>query len=80
MRNSNERCNFRCMTKLLDYAVLAIAGSAILGFVYWAWKDIHLEKRPVVTDEMIEEAFERDVLSKSDAEMEDMDWLSDDDD
>lgn len=67
------------MTKLVDYAVLAIAGSAFLGFVYWAWKDIHLEKRPAVTDEMIQEAFERDVMLKSDAEMEYMDWLSDDD-
>lgn len=68
------------MTKLVDYVVLAIACSSFLGFVYWAWKDIHLEKRPPVTDKMIEGAFERAVMLKSDAEMDDMDWLSDDDD
>ena len=38
------------------------------------------ENRPTVTDQMIEQAYERDIMLKSDEEMAEMDWLADDDD
>lgn len=47
------------MTKLIDYTLLTIAGSALLGFAYWAWKDIVRDKRPEVTEEDVDEAFAR---------------------
>lgn len=47
------------MNKILEHALLAIAGSAMAYFVYWSWKDIHNEKRPPVTEDMINDAFNR---------------------
>ena len=47
------------MGKITEHTLLAIAGSAFIYFCYWAWKDIKREKRPPVTDDMINEAFNR---------------------
>ncbi len=45
------------MDKVLEHTLLAIAGSAFLYFAYWSWKDVKREKRPVVTAEMVDDAF-----------------------
>lgn len=47
------------MDKVLGNALLSIAGVSFIYFCYWAWKDIKREKRPPVTDDMINEAFNR---------------------
>lgn len=47
------------MGKITEHTLLVIAGSAFIYFCYWAWKDIKREKRPPVTDDMINEAFNR---------------------
>ena len=69
------------MNRVLENILAVSIAGSLLYLMYKIIEDIVKmeEKRPVVTDEMIEEAFERDVLSKSDSEMDDMDWLSDDD-
>ena len=45
------------MNKILEHTVLAIAGSLCLYFAYWSWKDVKREKRPEVTAEMVDDAF-----------------------
>lgn len=69
------------MNRVLENILAVSIAGFLLYLMYKIIEDIVKmeEKRPVVTDKMIAEAFERDVLLKSDAEMEDMDWLSDDD-
>ena len=69
------------MNRVLENILAVSIAGSFLYLMYKIIEDIVKmeEKRPVVTDEMIEEAFQRDVMSKSDAEMDDMDWLSDDD-
>lgn len=56
----------------------------LLGAGYFVWdciRDMRRgECRPKVTDQMIDEAFERDIMQRSDEEMAQMDWLADDDD
>ena len=47
------------MSKLIDYVILAVAGCAFIKFAHWTYKDVKLEKRPHVTDEMVDEAFTR---------------------
>ena len=45
------------MNKILEHTLLAIAGSAFMYFAYWSFKDIKREKRPEVTAEMVDDAF-----------------------
>lgn len=45
------------MTKLLEHALLSAAGIGLAYFAYWSWRDIHREKRPQVTDEMLDQAY-----------------------
>ena len=59
---------------MLDYAILAASCAAVALFARWCCKDIFREKRPEVTDEMIQEAFERDVMSTFDTEFDSVDW------
>ena len=47
------------MTKLLEHTLLAIAGSAFLYFAYWSFKDVKREKRPEVTAEIVDDAFNK---------------------
>ena len=47
------------MNKILEHTLLAIAGSAFMYFAYWSFKDIKREKRPEVTAEMVDDAFNR---------------------
>lgn len=60
--------------KGVEYAVLAATAAAFVYFVRWTWHDVKREKRPEVTDEMIADAFERDVMSKFDNEFDNVDW------
>jgi len=45
------------MDKVIGHVLVAIAGSAFIWFAHWAWKDIKREKRPEVTAEMVDDAF-----------------------
>lgn len=45
------------MNKIIEHTLLAIAGSAFLYFAYWSYKDIKREKRPEVTNEMLDDAY-----------------------
>lgn len=54
MRNGSLR-----MSKTIEYIILAATGYAFIRFGYWCWKDVKEEKRPPVTDEMVDEAFSR---------------------
>lgn len=45
------------MNKIIEHTLLAIAGSAFLYFAYWSFKDIKREKRPEVTNEMLDDAY-----------------------
>ena len=47
------------MNKILEHTLLAIAGSAFMYFAYWSFKDVKKEKRPEVTAEMVDDAFNR---------------------
>ena len=60
------------MEKLLEHTLLAIAGSAFLYFAYWAYKDIKREKRPEVTNEMLDAAY-IEMLENSEFYIEDDD-------
>lgn len=60
--------------KGVEYAVLAATVAAFVGFARWCFRDIFREKRPEVTDDMIQEAFERDVMSTFDTEFDKVDW------
>ena len=60
------------MEKLLEHTLLSIAGAAFLYFAYWSWKDIKREKRPEVTAEMVDDAFNQ--------MLEDNGYLIEDDD
>ena len=58
----------------VEYIVVAAAVVATALFTRWCFKDIFREKRPEVTDDMIQEAFERDVMSTFDTEFDSVDW------
>lgn len=60
--------------KGVEYAVLAATAAAFVYFVRWTWHDVKRDKRPEVTDDMIQEAFERDVMSTFDTEFDKVDW------
>lgn len=45
------------MDKLIEHTILAAAGAAFAYFAWWTWKDIKREKRPEVTEEMVDDAF-----------------------
>lgn len=55
----------------------------LAGAGYFVWdciKDLRRgENRPKVTDDLIVMAFERDIMARSDAELAEMDWESEDD-
>ena len=53
------------MSKLIDYIILATAGYAFTRFAYWCYKDVKLEKRPPVTEDMIDDAY-REMLEIND--------------
>ena len=59
------------MAKLIEHIILAVAGYAIIRFGYWCYKDVKMEKRPKVTEEMVDEAFAR--------MLEENDYILDDD-
>jgi hypothetical protein len=59
---------------VIEYAILAASCAAVAYFARWCAKDIFREKRPEVTDDMIQEAFERDVMSTFDSEFDKVDW------
>lgn len=62
------------MTKLTDYILLSLMGSATLAFAYWCWRDIKRERRPKVTDAMIEEAYRSQIMTDFDEEFDTIDW------
>lgn len=47
------------MSKFIDYIILAAAGYVFARFAYWAYKDVKVDKRPEVTEDMIDDAFNR---------------------
>lgn len=47
------------MSKLIDYIILATAGYGFARFAYWCYNDVKMEKRPEVTEEMVDDAFNR---------------------
>lgn len=63
---------------------VVLAPLFLLGAGYVIWdciRDMRRgENRPKVTNDMIDKAFEDMLIRQSDAEMESMDWMSDDDD
>lgn len=61
---------------MIGSMVLAATAAALVYFVRWTWHDVKREKRPQVTDDMIQEAFERDIMSEFDTEFETVDWES----
>ena len=61
---------------IIGSMVLAATAAALVYFVRWTWRDVKRENRPNVTDEMIQEAFERDIMSEFDTEFETVDWES----
>lgn len=61
---------------IIGSVVLAATAAALVYFVRWTWHDVKREKRPEVTDDMIQEAFERDIMSEFDTEFETVDWES----
>lgn len=64
------------VTDMIGSLVLAATAAALVYFVRWTWHDVKREKRPQVTDEMIQESFERDIMSEFDTEFETVDWQS----
>ena len=60
-------------------APLFLAGACY--FIYDSIRDMRRgECRPKVTDDLVNMAFEEMLIRRSDEEMENMDWLADDDD
>jgi hypothetical protein len=53
------------MSKLFEHLLVAVAGSAFAWFAHWAYKDIFREKRPEVTEDMIDDAY-REMLEIND--------------
>ena len=53
------------MTKILEPLLLGCASAAFAYFAWWAWKDIKREKRPEVTEDMIDDAY-REMLEIND--------------
>lgn len=45
------------MGRFLEHTLLSIAGIGFAYFAYWCWRDIHREKRPEVTNEMLDDAY-----------------------
>lgn len=52
------------MNRILEHALLAIAGLGLAYFIRWTWHDIKRENRPPVTDEMLDQAY-IDMLEQS---------------
>ena len=64
------------VTDMIGSVVLAATAAALVYFVRWTFHDVKREKRPQVTDDLIQEAFERDIMSEFDTEFETVDWES----
>lgn len=47
------------MSKLIDYIILAAAGYGFARFAIWCYKDVKVDKRPEVTEDMVDDAFNR---------------------
>lgn len=62
------------IVKGFEYAILAAACAATAWFVRWCWKDIAREKRPVVTDDMVELAMFNKSMSNFDTEYDGIIW------
>ena len=60
------------MTKLIDYTLLAVAGTAFAWFTAWCYRDVVRDKRPVVTED--------DILNAYNVMLEENDFTIDDDD
>lgn len=58
------------MTKILEHLLLGCASAAFAYFAWWTYKDIKREKRPEVTEEMVDEAFTR-MLEENDYMLDD---------
>ena len=58
------------MEKLLEHTILAAAGAAFAYFTWWTWNDVKREKRPEVTEEMVDDAFAR-MLEENDYILDD---------
>lgn len=69
--------------KITLYDII-LAPLFLAGACYFAWDAINDmrrgECRPPVTDDMIDKAFTDMLIRQSDEEMENMDWMIDDDD
>ena len=53
------------MSKAIEYIILAATGYAFIRFGYWCWRDVKEEKRPEVTEDMIDDAY-REMLEIND--------------
>ena len=62
---------------------IVLAPLFVAGACYFIWdsiKDMRRgENRPVVTDDLIVMAFEQQIMKRSDEELAEMDWESEDD-
>ena len=47
------------MSKLIEYVILAAAGYGVARFAIWCYKDVKVDKRPEVTEDMVDDAFNR---------------------
>lgn len=43
--------------RFIEYVILGIASAAFVYFVRWTWYDVRREKRPTVTNEMLDQAY-----------------------
>ena len=60
------------MSKVIEHVILAATAAAFVYFVRWTWRDVKREKRPEVTNEMLDQAY-IDMLENSEFYIEDDD-------
>lgn len=58
------------MSKVIEHVILASTAAAFVYFVRWTWHDIKREKRPTVTNEMLDQAY-IDMLEQSEFYIDD---------
>ena len=56
--------------RFIEYVILGIASAAFVYFVRWTLHDIRREKRPTVTNEMLDQAY-LDMLESSEFYIDD---------
>ena len=56
--------------RFIEYVILGISSAAFVYFVRWTWNDIKREKRPQVTNEMLDQAY-LDMLESSEFYIDD---------